>query len=230
MRRLVRGSASSHASHFFWNDSSPTASTSSVIRRSGDNAVATAKPRRTIIPDEYCLIGWLMCSPMSAKAMISSRRASISFAPSPINAAAQIDVLEPRVFGMKARAQLEERRDIPGRLDCPVRRSDDAGDDLQQRRLSCAVFADDRDGIAAPDIQAHILERAKDACAAAPAQQIENQLQPRRRLVDRRVVLARAGEVQEPASRRLGRFAGECSGRRGHGVRGHGRCDGTRHC
>ena len=40
------------AMHFFWNDSSPTASTSSVIRTSGASAVAIAKPRRTTIPDE----------------------------------------------------------------------------------------------------------------------------------------------------------------------------------
>ena len=44
--------ASIHAMHFFWNDSSPTASTSSVMRISGRNAVATAKPRRTTMPDE----------------------------------------------------------------------------------------------------------------------------------------------------------------------------------
>ncbi len=40
------------AMHFFWNDSSPTASTSSVIRMSGASVVATAKPSRTTIPDE----------------------------------------------------------------------------------------------------------------------------------------------------------------------------------
>jgi hypothetical protein len=38
--------------HLRWNDSSPTASTSSVISTSGRNAVATAKPSRTAIPEE----------------------------------------------------------------------------------------------------------------------------------------------------------------------------------
>ena len=44
--------SSIHAMHFFWNDSSPTASTSSVIRISGRSAVATANPSRTTMPDE----------------------------------------------------------------------------------------------------------------------------------------------------------------------------------
>jgi ABC-type transport system involved in cytochrome c biogenesis ATPase subunit len=42
----------SQAMHFFWNDSSPTASTSSVIKSWGSSAVATANPSRTTIPDE----------------------------------------------------------------------------------------------------------------------------------------------------------------------------------
>ena len=41
-----------HWMHFFWKDSSPTASTSSVISTSGRSAVATAKPRRTTMPEE----------------------------------------------------------------------------------------------------------------------------------------------------------------------------------
>ncbi len=47
-----RRNRSSHATHFFWNDSSPTASTSSVMRSSGAITVATAKPRRTTMPEE----------------------------------------------------------------------------------------------------------------------------------------------------------------------------------
>ena len=46
------GSARARPMHFFWNDSSPTASTSSVISTSGDSAVATAKPSRTTMPEE----------------------------------------------------------------------------------------------------------------------------------------------------------------------------------
>ena len=38
--------------NIYEDDSSPTASTSSVMRMSGRSAVATANPRRTTIPDE----------------------------------------------------------------------------------------------------------------------------------------------------------------------------------
>ncbi len=37
---------------FFWNDSSPTARTSSTIRTSGSAETAIEKPRRTFIPEE----------------------------------------------------------------------------------------------------------------------------------------------------------------------------------
>ncbi len=43
---------SSHAMHFFLKDSSPTASTSSVMSSSGSSVVATANPRRTTMPEE----------------------------------------------------------------------------------------------------------------------------------------------------------------------------------
>ncbi len=43
---------SSQRTHFFWNDSSPTASTSSVTSSSGREAVTTAKPSRTTMPEE----------------------------------------------------------------------------------------------------------------------------------------------------------------------------------
>ena len=40
------------ARHFFWNASSPTASTSSTSRMSGSRLTATENPSRTNMPDE----------------------------------------------------------------------------------------------------------------------------------------------------------------------------------
>ena len=52
-----------------------------------------------------------MCSPMSANAMISSRFAAISRGGEAEQRRGEVDVREPRVLGMEARAQLEQRAD-----------------------------------------------------------------------------------------------------------------------
>ena len=63
--------------HFCWKASSPTASTSSSSRMSGWMCIATEKPRRRYMPDEYVLTAWSANSSSSAKAMISSRCSSM---------------------------------------------------------------------------------------------------------------------------------------------------------
>ena len=45
-------SSSKRCTHLRWNASSPTASTSSTSRMSGSTLMATAKPRRTYMPEE----------------------------------------------------------------------------------------------------------------------------------------------------------------------------------
>ena len=54
-RMIVRPSlrnSSIFSAHLRWNETSPTASTSSMSRISGSTLAAMAKPRRTVIPDE----------------------------------------------------------------------------------------------------------------------------------------------------------------------------------
>ena len=50
---------------------SPTARASSTSRISGSTLMATAKASRTTMPLEYVLTGWLIKSPISAKASIA---------------------------------------------------------------------------------------------------------------------------------------------------------------
>ena len=63
---------------FFWNSASPTARTSSTTRISGSRWAAMAKPRRTIIPEEYRLTGVSTYFATPAKSTISSNLLLIS--------------------------------------------------------------------------------------------------------------------------------------------------------
>src|SRR5262249_57053488 len=56
--------------------SSPTARTSSMRRTSGSTWMATAKPSRMYMPEEYVFTGASMKRSSSAKATISSKRSS----------------------------------------------------------------------------------------------------------------------------------------------------------
>jgi hypothetical protein len=56
--------------HLILKDKSPTARTSSMRRRSGFIVMATEKPNRTRIPDEYVATGASIKSPISEKSTI----------------------------------------------------------------------------------------------------------------------------------------------------------------
>src|SRR6516162_6067608 len=69
---------SMRAKHFSWNAASATARISSTRRISGLTSVATAKASLVCIPEEYCLMGASMNSPISAKSMMLCSRTFIS--------------------------------------------------------------------------------------------------------------------------------------------------------
>ena len=142
-----------------------------------------------------------MCSPMSAKATISSRLAAISSGPRPEQRRGEIDVGEPGVLRMEARAQLEQRADAAVDLHRAARRRDHARDDLQQRRLARAVLADDAERLAALQREAHVVERAEDVRGAVAAQQVAHEAQLPAARLDLRVVLADVVERQQALPR-----------------------------
>src|SRR6185437_14631485 len=67
-------------------------------------------------------------------------------------------VLPPGEFGMKADAELEQRRDAPARLVCAGRWPDGARDELQQRTLAGAVRADNANRLAGSDVEGHVAQ------------------------------------------------------------------------
>ena len=109
----------------------------------------------------------------------------------------EIDIGEPRILGMKARAELEQRADAPAAFDQTARRRDDAGDDLQQRRFAGAVLADDAQRLAGGEVERDFVQRLEYLRSAASAQEIEDQPQPAGIGIELRVVLADAGEVEQ---------------------------------
>ena len=68
-------------------------------------------------------------------------------------------VLAAGELGVEAGAQLEQRGDAALHAHLPARRPDDPGDDLEERALARAVHADDAEGRAARDLDAHVPER-----------------------------------------------------------------------
>ena len=66
--------------------------------------------------------------------------------------AVQVDVLESGQFGMEAGADLEQRADPALQQDLAARRLGDAGDDLEQGRLSCTVAPDQAEHRALGDV------------------------------------------------------------------------------
>ena len=103
----------------------------------------------------------------------------------------------PGVFGMKARAQLEQRADAAADADGAARGLDHAGDDLEQRRFAGAVLADDGERFTAPELEADAVERAEHVGGAVAAQQVPDEAQPAAARIDLRVVLADGIESQQ---------------------------------
>ena len=83
------------------NASSPTASTSSISSTSGSTLMATAKPRRMYIPDEYVFTGASMKSRSSAKSTISSKRRVTSFLVRPSMMPLMKTFSRPEISGWK---------------------------------------------------------------------------------------------------------------------------------
>src|SRR5437764_9518229 len=74
----------------------------------------------------------------------------------------QVDVRLAAVVGMETGAELEQRADAAVHAHGAARGLDDAGHDLQQRRLAGAVLADDAERFAARELERYAIERAKD--------------------------------------------------------------------
>ena len=138
-----------------------------------------------------------MCSPMSAKATISSRLASISAGASPSSAAARSMLSSPEYSGWKPGPQLEQRSDAPAHAHLAAGRRDDVGDDLEQRRLARAVLADDAERLARGELERNVVERAEHVCRAASAQQVEDEPDASGGGVHLGVVLPDAGQAKQ---------------------------------
>ena len=123
------------------------------------DVMATANPRRMYMPDEYVFTGASMKSSSSANATISSKRAAISRFDEPEHHAVDEDVLAAGDLGMKAGAELDQRRDAAVDRDRARRRPADAGDQLQHRALAGAVATDDAERLAGGDVERHALQR-----------------------------------------------------------------------
>ena len=79
--------------------------------------------------------------------------------PHPEDRAVEVDVLAPRQLGVKADSDLEQRAHATANVCEAVGRLRDPREDLQQRRLACAVAADDPDDLAGLDLERDVAER-----------------------------------------------------------------------
>src|SRR5207237_7767573 len=73
--------------------------------------------------------------------------------------AAEVNVLASGELAVKADGDLQERADTAVDFRGSARRIGDAGEDLEQRALSCAVAPDDADDLALLDLERDVLER-----------------------------------------------------------------------
>src|SRR3954471_21089037 len=73
--------------------------------------------------------------------------------------ALQVDVLPAGQVGMKAGGHFDQRADAPGDRDLAAGRAQDAGQQLEQRRLAGAVGADDADRLAGLDVERDVAQR-----------------------------------------------------------------------
>ena len=85
----------------------------------------------------------------------------------PENDAVQIDVLASRQLGMESGPHLEQRADATSNAHAADRRSDDACDRFQERRLPGAVPTDDPDAVALLDLEVHVAERPDLVCSGS---------------------------------------------------------------
>ena len=90
---------------------------------------------------------------------MSSTRLGEVAARDAVDRPAQVDVLDRRVLGVEAGADLEQRRDAPVDRDRARVGLDDAGEQLEQRRLARAVAPDDADGLPVRDLERDAVER-----------------------------------------------------------------------
>jgi hypothetical protein len=127
---------------------------------------------------------------MSAKAMISSRFASISRGVSPRSAAARSMFASPCIRDGSPIPARAARRRGPPTANRPARGLDHAGHDLEECRLPGAILADDAQRFAALQLEADAVERAKHARGSAPGEEIEHEANPAAALLDLRVVFA----------------------------------------
>src|SRR4029079_12594231 len=89
----------------------------------------------------------------------------------------ELDVGLAAVFGMEARAELEQRADASVDLHGAARGRHHTGDDLQQRGLPGAVLADDAERLTARERERYVVERAEHVRRAMPSQQIVHEAQ-----------------------------------------------------
>src|SRR5262249_28330344 len=80
-----------------------------------------------------------------------------------VDGGVQIDVLDTGEVGVEARADLDQRADPPADLQHAGARSEDAGDQVQQRRLPGAVAPDDAEGLAGMDVDVDVSKRPQIA-------------------------------------------------------------------
>src|SRR5262249_53398394 len=76
-----------------------------------------------------------------------------------VNRAVHVDVLAAREIGVEARAELEQRGDVPADLEPAARGSEDAGDQTEQRRLARPVSADHADRLPGLDLERDVADR-----------------------------------------------------------------------
>ena len=77
------------------------------------------------------------------------------------------DVLATAVIGVKSGAEFENRRDPAVDFDGARVGGERAGNELEQRGLSCAVATDDADDLAAADLKRNIGQRGEPLMARA---------------------------------------------------------------
>ena len=86
----------------------------------------------------------------------------------PEERAAEQDVVPPGQLLVEAGAERQQARDVPVDVDRALGRMDDPGEHLEERALAGAVRADDRQRLAALDVQVDVAERPELVAPSAP--------------------------------------------------------------
>ena len=186
--------------HFFWNDSSPTASTSSVIRMSGRMRRGDGEPEPHDHAGRVVLdrVVDVLADVGEGDDLVALRRdlgrARGRAAPRP--GRCWRAPCTPDGSPEPSSSSAPTRPLHPHRA---ARRLDHAGDGLQQRRLAGAVLADDAERRAAVQVEAHVVERAKHVRGSASAQQVPDEPHAAAARFDLRVILADPGQREQCA-------------------------------